>query len=423
MPRYPTFRLGALFSLLALLAIAGVDTKQVLAQTSSPKAVQVYGQADFTLNDPNRGGLVDANGLHFPLGIAVGRNGDIYIADRNNHRVLHFAAGGDTKADRVYGQHGNFGSYISNFDGKGGSGGGPTADTLSMPTVVALDGKGGVYIDDRENHRVLFYADGRTTATKVFGQFGNFNTNPVNNDGVGGSGKPGADTIGVFSLGLVVDPQGGLYVGDSSNNRVLYFAADGNTKAARVYGQFGNFTTGVKNNNGAGAEGRPSRNSMNFPRGMALDSKGGLYVADRENHRVLYFAPGSTSASRVYGQFGSFTAGVPNNSGKGQRGQPSADNLFSPRAVAVDAQDGLNIADTVNNRVLHYAPGSTKADRVYGQFGSFTVGIENNDGKGAKGAPSAESLNGVQGVAAGSDGRIFINDTNNNRMLVFAKPN
>jgi len=60
--------------------------------------------------------------------------------------VTPFAADGDTKADRVYGQHGSFGSYISNFDGKAGSGATPIADArpdLEVPdlaTLVTLSG-------------------------------------------------------------------------------------------------------------------------------------------------------------------------------------------------------------------------------------------------------------------------------------------
>ena len=56
----------------------------------------------------------------------------------------------------------------------------------------------------------------------------------------------------------------------------------------------------------------------------------------------------------------------------------SADSLGSPRAVAIDADDNVYIADANNNRVLFYPAGSTTATRVYGQNGSFTTGITNN---------------------------------------------
>ena len=114
--------------------------------------VQVFGQPDLTSSQIGH----SAVGMNFPLGITVDRSGGFYVADRDNHRVLYFANDGDTTADRVYGQHGDFNAYTSNYDGVGGSGK-PSADTLSMPTIVTLAPDGGVYITDRENHRVLHY--------------------------------------------------------------------------------------------------------------------------------------------------------------------------------------------------------------------------------------------------------------------------
>jgi hypothetical protein len=56
---------------------------------------------------------------------------------------------------------------------------------------------------------------------------------------------------------------------------------------------------------------------------IALDSSGNLYVADR-NHRALFYPSGSTTATRVYGQLGSFTTNIPNDGGI------SANSLFYP---------------------------------------------------------------------------------------------
>ena len=114
-------------------------------------------------------------------------------------------------------------SYTQNYDGVGGSGL-PSAETLNFPVAISLDADDGLYVTDRENHRVLYYApDGDTTADRVYGQFDTFTTNPPNNDGRGGTGLPSAASIGVFALGVLADGDGGLYVSDSSNNRVLYF--------------------------------------------------------------------------------------------------------------------------------------------------------------------------------------------------------
>ena len=390
--------------LLLALSLCLVLTLPVSAQDDAI----VFGQPNLTSNQVGH----SATGLNFPLGITVDSSGGFYIADRNNHRVLYFAHDGDTTADRVYGQHGDFNAYTSNFDGVGGSGA-PSADTLSMPTVVTLAPDGGIYITDRDNHRVLHYPEGTTTADRVYGQFGNFAINPPNNNGVGGSGLPSADNIGVFTLGVIADVSG-LYVADSSNNRILFFANDGDTTADRVYGQSDDFTTGTLNNDGTGHTGSASARSMNFPRGLLIDENGGLFVADRENNRILYFADdGDTTADHVYGQFGDLSANLENNDGKGGTGVVSADSLSHPKAIALAPDGGIYIADSINSRILYYAPdGDSTADWVFGH-GDFSSGAD-NDGGDVRG----ETLNQPQALAVGPDGKLYIADTGNNRVLV-----
>src|SRR5215211_5097787 len=231
------------------------------AQQTEPEATQVYGQPDFASNAAGH----DANGLFFPIGLAEDERGGVYVADRNNSRILYYASDGDTTADRVYGQHGELASYTQNYDGVGGSGL-PSAETLNFPVALSLAADDGLYVTDRENHRVLYYApDGDAAADEVYGQFGEFTTNPPNNDGRGGTGLPSADNIGVFALGVLVDESGGLYVSDSSNHRVLHFAPGDETTADEVYGQVGAFTGGVANNDGRGRTGTPSADSLKFP--------------------------------------------------------------------------------------------------------------------------------------------------------------
>jgi hypothetical protein len=66
---------------------------------------------------------------------------------------------------------------------------------------------------------------------------------------------------------------------------VLFYPA-GSTTATRVYGQGGDFTTNTINKGGISAD------SLSFPRGLALDSGGNLYVGDAGNHRVLFYPAG-----------------------------------------------------------------------------------------------------------------------------------
>ena len=97
----------------------------------------------------------------------------------------------------------------------------------------------------------------------------------------------------------------------------------------------------------------------------------------------------------------------------------NADNFNQPPSVAVDSSDGIYVADRDNNRVLYFAnDGDTPADWIFGQFGSFTSSVANNDDSGASGAPSAQNLNRPQFVMVAADGSLYISDTGNNRVLV-----
>jgi hypothetical protein len=230
----------------------------------------------------------------------------------------------------------------------------------------------------------------REPATMVYGQLGSFTTGTFNNGG-----------ISAISLatpeGVAVDSAGNLYIIDAFNSRVLVYAP-GSSSAFRVYGQLGSFTTGNK--------GGISSSSLGFlPGGVAVDSMSNVYVADDGNSRVLVYASGSTTAFRVYGQLGSFTFNAGNNGGL------SANSLVTPAGVAFDGAGNVYVVDKGNNRVLVYAPGSTTAFRVYGQLGSFTSGAQNNGGL------SGNSLSSPQGVAIDSAGNVYLADTSNNRVL------
>jgi sugar lactone lactonase YvrE len=344
-------------------------------------ATVVFGQqGSFTSNVANNGG-VSASSLSSPVGVAVDSAGNVYIVDYGNSRVLVYAPG-STTAFRVYGQSVVF-----------------SAASLTNPQGIAVDGASNVYIADTNENRVLVYAPGSTTAFRVFGQQGNF-----------ADGSSGVSAISLNSPGgVAVDRASNVYIADTLNNRVLLYAP-GSTTAFRVYGQLGNFSSRTFPNNGG-----LSANSLTNPQGIAVDRGSNVYVADAISNRVLVYAPGSTTAFRVYGQLGSFTSRIANNGGI------SADSLspfatfnsgFStPTGLAVDSASNVYISDSSNNRVLVYAPGSTTAFRVFGQLGSFASGVANIGGI------SANTLSSPGGLAFDSAGNLYIADQANNRVL------
>jgi hypothetical protein len=345
----------------------------------------VYGQSgSFTTNTDNKGG-VSANSLADPTGSVLDSNGNLYVGDTGNNRVLFYPRGSTTPT-RVYGQGG---SFTSNGNNEGGI----SANSLNNPYAVALDSSGNLYVADLLNSRVLFYPSGSTTATRVYGQNGSFTTNAANNGGISANNLNNP-------WGVTLDSSGNLYVADSGNNRVLFYPA-GSTTATAVYGQEGSFTTGAANNGGISA------NSLYEPLGMILDGSGNLYVADEKNNRVLVYPFGSTTATQIYGQGGSFTSGNANNGGV------SANSLYQPFDVSLDSSGDLYLADTFNHRVLFYPFGSTTATRVYGQLGSFTTNSPN------PGGVSANSLEYPEGVPLDSSGNLYVADYGNNRVVEY----
>jgi hypothetical protein len=314
--------------------------------SGSTTADSVYGQKNsFTTNRANING-VSAMSLSQPAELAADKSGGVYIADQGNDRVLHYSAG-STTADRVYGQLGNFrngSSYAAVV----------SAATLWWPSGIAPDSSGGLYVQDTQNNRVLHYHGGSWNADRVYGQNGSYTTGSQN---LGGVSATSLSLVG-GAFGVAIDGGGGLYVTDDMH-RVLHYPP-GSTIADRVYGQLGDFTASLSNNGGLSAD------SLSAPRGLAVDAADGLFIADQRNNRVLHYPHGSTTADVVYGQGGSFSSSVANLGGVG----PSS--LNHPFAVSVDSAGGLYVADQGNIRVLHYPAGSTVADVVYGQGGSFT---------------------------------------------------
>jgi len=350
-----------------------INNRILYYPAGSTTATRVYGQGgSFTSNANNNGG-VSANSLDDPNMMALDGDGNLYVADGMNSRVLYYPAG-STTATRVYGQGG---SFTTNSQNKGGI----SADSLSNLYGIALDSTGNLYIADTNNHRVLYYPAGSTTATLVYGQGGSFTTNNVNKGGIS------ADSL-YYPHGIAVDSGDNLYVTDHWNHRVLYYPA-GSTTATRVYGQGGDFTTATANKGGLSAD------SLYYPMGAAVDGSGNLFVADYSNNRVLYYPAGSTTATAVYGQGGDFTTGTANKGGL------SADSLYGPRGIALDGSGNLYFADIQNNRVLEYvAPPPTP-----GAFG------KSDPANGASNVSTAPTL--MWGVSSAAAGYEYCIDTSN----------
>ncbi len=241
--------------------------------------------------------------------------GDLFIADAHNHRVREVAAATGIITTVA-------GTGVPGFSGDGGA---ATAARLDLPTALAVDAAGNVYVADTGNHRVRRIAAGSGVISTVVG------------DGVerfaGDGGLATAASIDSPN-GLAVDGTGNLYIADTHNGRVREVSvATGiiSTVAGNGLGQaFG------------GDGGAATAAGLALPRGLTIDAAGNIYVADSGNNRVRRISAAGTITT---------AAGQGTEAFAGDGAPAVAASLDSPRAVAISPAGLLTLADSDNQRI------------------------------------------------------------------------
>jgi len=289
--------------------------------------------------------------LNTPQAVAFDKLGNLYVADMDNHRIRKVDASGK----------------ISTFAGNGISGysgdGGPAQNaSLYFPDGVATDANGNVFIADSSNQVIRKVDSGGTISTFAPDQAG-----------------PNLMTI---------DSAGNLYVAETPYCRISRFAPDGTSSViAGVLGQCG-----------FNADGIPATEAqLNYPYGVALDSKGNLYIGDSSNNRVRMV----DTIGIIHTIAGNGTCGFSGDGGPGVSAM-----LCSPSGVAVDANGNLYVADWSNNRVRRLDAGGT-----IGTIAGTGSSLYNGNG-----LPARKTNILPFSVALSPSGNIYVVDYANNRV-------
>ena len=303
---------------------------------------------------------------------------------------------GNATADAVLGQP-NFTSSICDNPALA------TNQQLCHPVGVAVDKRSGMlFVSDGDDNRVLIWpsAQSFTSGEAASVVLGKPDFSIV-------SKCPQAVTAATLCdpNSLIVDAQGNLFVADTDGNRVLEYTPPftNGMNASLVLGQ-SSFTADVCD---------ATTTALCHPRGLALDASGNLFVADSDNNRILKFTAPLTNdeaASLVLGQ-ATFTDHKCNQGSK----SPNAASLCSTRGVTFDASGNLYAADTDNNRVLEYNVPLTSgmaASRVIGEPNFTTSAC----------TTSATGLCSPHRVLLAGSGQLYVSDSDNNRVLVYATP-
>jgi hypothetical protein len=208
-----------------------------------------------------------------PTAVAVDAADNVYVADSNNNTVRMITPGGVVTT--IAGQAGSSGST----DGTG------TAARFSFPAGIGVDtATGVVYVVDGFNHTIRAIAPGAVVTT-VAGLAGS-----------SGSANGNGSTARFFNpRALAVDAAGVVYIADSFNNTIRRMTAAGDVTTIAGTAPVPGSTDGT----GAAAR-------FNNPQGIAVDSTGTIYVADTNNHTVRRITAGNvvTTMSGCTGCFG-----------------------------------------------------------------------------------------------------------------------
>jgi tripartite motif-containing protein 71 len=276
--------------------------------------------------------------FNLPTGIAVDPEGDhdVFVADDRNHRVQRFSA------DGIFEQAtGSFGTGPGQF---------------RFPYDVSVDHFDRLFVADN-NHRVQRFQASTLAFQDLWGSFGNL---------------PEQMGFPRSLAALAATDDGGVYVGDTSNDEIDEWTAAGDFR--RTWG----------------ASGRAAGN-FTIPRGVAIGRQSVLLVADTRNDRIERFRPNR----RFLDAWGALNSlGYPaSGSDPGEFADPSG--------VAVDPASGdVYVTEGGNHRVQRLAADGT-AIETYG-------GLRAGTGLGQFKEPL--------GVAVGPGGELLVADTRNDRL-------
>ncbi len=306
-------------------------------------------------------GSTDALGVlanfYNPTGIAVDANGNLYVADSDNHKIRKITPIGEVSTVAGTGLAGN-------ADGMG------NVASFNFPAGVAVDQNGNIYVADAQNNKIRKISTTGEVTTLA-------------GSGIAGS----ADDVGImasfkFPYGIAVDANGNVYVGDVGNHKIRKISAGGVVTTLAGTGSEGS------------ADGNGTSASFNFPVGIAIGGNGNLYIADIFNNKIrMINASGDVTTFAGSGAMGNVN------------GTGTAAVFYSPNSISVDVDGNFYITEYDNHQVRKIS--STGVVTNYA--GSGLAGVTNGIG-------TAATFFTPTGIAVDANRNVYVADYGNNRI-------
>jgi sugar lactone lactonase YvrE len=300
-------------------------------------------------------GAGDKASFSNPMGIAVDRHGNVYVADTRNNLIRKISPDG----------------HVTTLAGSGAAGsedGFGKAASFFGPAGITVDKSGNVYVADTHNCMIR-KIDPEGVVTTLAGRRG--------------SRISGSDEVPFDNpAGIAVDEKGIVYVADWANNLIRIVDTGG-----RVKNLSGTGRPGLKDDSVTTA-------SFFLPWGLAIDSFHNVFISDSYNNLIRKIRPGGM-VSTIAGKKNKGSA-----DGKGEEAQ-----FFHPAGIALDENGSLYVADAGNNVIRKITPdGIVSTLAGSGKRGSI-------DGVGL-----AASFFRPMGLALDHAGFLYVADYQNNRI-------
>jgi sugar lactone lactonase YvrE len=260
---------------------------------------------------------------------------------------------------------------------------------LNIPTGVAQDLTGALYIGDSANNRVRMVVHPSTPGTDII--------TTVAGNGRCGNKIPLGDGLAATSAslcaptGTAVDSAGNIYIADTGHNLVREVVKS----TGKIMTVAGSGSCSSKTGDG----GTAAKASLCAPTGVEVNGAGSnLFISDTGHSEVRLVASGNIKSY----------AGTGSCAFSGDNGAATSARVCAPSGLGLDNSGNLFIADTGNSRVREVTAADKKIHTVAGN-GQFKYSGDN-------GPATSAALNGPTGVTPDTQGNVFISDTLNNRI-------
>ena len=380
-----------------------------------------------------------AGGASFswPQGVAVDSAGKVFVADTDNNSIREMTP------SVVNGVTNWMTTTVAGFDGGSGYADGTgSAAQFSYPQGIAVDGTGNVYVGDTAYATIRQITPAGVVTTIAGYHYG----------WGGSTDGTGSEARFADPYGVAVDKTGDLYVADTTNDTIRKITP---TVVSGVTNWVVTTLAGSAGNQGS-ADGTGTAALFNWPRGVAVDSSGNVYVADTGNGTIRKITPagvvttlagsaGNTDVTDGTGTFAEFNyptciaisgagnlyvtddgclvrqitpgavvttiAGSPAGYGGFADGTGRAAQFKDLQGIASDSAGDLYIADTGNNLIRKITPTVVNGvtNWVVTTLAGTRASIGSSDGTG-----SAVQFQYPGGIAVDSAGNVYVADTNNN---------